>query len=275
MIYTTMEIKVDYQAMGVEEPPRPTKLTSYILDPKYLASVEWKVRPAVVICPGGGYEFTSPREAEPIAMKYCAAGFHCFILDYAIKPAGWPAACCELSKAVAYVRSIADQHGIDKDKIVVCGFSAGGHLAASLGVYYQDETVRKYSGVIGDENKPNGMILGYPVITDHDTHQGTHDNFVAGREEVKPLFGLENHVSKATPKTFIWHTFEDNAVPVVSTTRFVNALVENGIPCEVHIYPEGCHGLSLANQCTAGGPNGIVPAVQNWVDMSVTWMNNL
>lgn len=268
MIYNVQDFSVDYKAMGVAEPPRKTTLTSYILTP---SEVSWTVRPAVVICPGGGYSYTSAREAEPIAMKFLAAGFHCFILDYAVAPAGWPAPCCELSKAIAYVRSIADENGIDKNKVLVCGFSAGGHLAASIGVHYDKEIVRKFSGVTGLENKPDGMILGYPVITDHDTHEGTKTNFIAGREDVKELFGLENHVTKDTPKTFIWHTFADQAVPVVSTTRFVNALVENNVECEVHIYPRGGHGLSLANHIT--GP--VQEEVTNWIDMAITWINNL
>jgi len=269
MIYNKQEFGADYAAMGVREPPRKTTLTSYILTP---SEVEWTVRPAVIICPGGGYGFTSQREAEPIAMKFLAAGFHCFILDYAVAPTGWPAACCELSKAVGYVRSIADENGIDKKKVFVCGFSAGGHLAASIGVHYDKEIVRKFSDVKGEENKPNGMILCYPVITDHDTHQGTLNNFLAGRSEVKEFFGLENHVTKDTPKTFIWHTYDDQAVPVVSTTRFVSALIENGVECEAHIFPKGKHGLSLANKVTGDG--FIKDEVAPWIDMAIRWIND-
>ena len=130
MIHFEVDMSVDYKKMGCAEPVKAPKLTTYILDEAYLEATEWKERPAVIICPGGGYGFVSPREAEPIALRYCGAGFHTFILDYSTAPAGWPAACCELAKAVAYVRSIAEEHHIDKDKIVVCGFSAGGHLAA-------------------------------------------------------------------------------------------------------------------------------------------------
>ena len=267
MIYNVQDFSVDYEAMGVSSPSRKTTLTSYILTP---SEVSWTVRPAIIICPGGGYAFTSAREAEPIAMKFLSAGFHCFVLDYAVSPAGWPAPCCELSKAVKYVRQIADENGIDKDKVFVCGFSAGGHLAASIGVHYDKEIVRKFSGVEGLENKPNGMILCYPVITDHDTHMGTMDNFVAGREDVKQFFGLENYVNKDTPRTFIWHTFEDALVPVVSTTRFVNALVENGVECEAHIFPKGEHGLSLAEVQTGM----ILPEVAVWSDMAIRWINN-
>lgn len=276
MIKFEADMSVDYKAMGCAEPKKKPTLTAYIADQDCIESTEWKKRPAVIVCPGGGYEFVSPREADPIALRYSAAGFHAFILDYSVSPTGWPAACCELSKAVAYVRSIADEYNIDKDKIVVCGFSAGGHLAASIGVHYDKDIVKKFSGVTGDENKPNGMILGYPVITDNleKTHMGTHDRFVAGRAEAERFFGLEHHVNKNTPKTFIWHTYTDQAVPVYNTMAFATALMENGVQYEMHIFPEGYHGLSLGNKITCNSDLA-VPAVVPWMDMSITWLNNL
>lgn len=277
MIHFEVDMTVDYKKMGCAEPSKAPKLSAYILDEAYLQDTNWKERPAVIICPGGGYGFVSPREAEPIALRYCGAGFHAFVLDYSVAPTGWPAACCELSKAVAYVRSIAEEHHIDPNKIVVCGFSAGGHLAASLGVHYNKELIRTLSGVTGDENRPNGMILSYPVITDEreKTHTGTLDNFVAGRETALPYFGLEHHVTPDTPKTFLWHTFADGAVPVESSMRFASALLENGVPYELHIFPEGAHGLSLGNEITSAADGGIVPAVQPWMDLSITWLNQL
>ncbi|MBE5039857.1 alpha/beta hydrolase [Ructibacterium gallinarum] len=277
MLHFEVDMSVDYKAMGCAEPAKAPKLSAYILDERYLEDTNWKTRPAVVICPGGGYGFVSPREAEPIAMRYCGAGYHAFVLDYSIAPTGWPAACCELSKAVAYVRSIAEEHHIDKDKIAVCGFSAGGHLAASLGVYYDEEMILKYSGAEAGENRPNGMILGYPVITGEEekTHMGTLQNFMAGREEVRPYFPLEEHVTPKTPKTFLWHTFSDGAVPVESSMRFAAALLKNRVEYELHIFPEGEHGLSLANKITASTPGGIIPAVQPWVDMSIRWLAQL
>lgn len=267
MIYNVEEISVDYAAMGVSEPDKKTTLTSYILTP---GEVEWKVRPAVIICPGGGYAYTAAHEAEPIAMKFLSAGFHCFVLDYAVAPTSWPAQCCELSKVIAYVRSIADENGIDKTKVFVCGFSAGGHVAASIGVHYDNEIVRKFSGVTGLENKPDGMILCYPVISEHNMHKNSYMRFVGENEEAKKFFSLENFVTKDTPKTFIWHTFADATVPVENTTRFVNALVENKVECEVHIYPKGRHGLALANNVTGA----VLEKVAGWIDMAISWINN-
>lgn len=274
MINNVININVDYAAMGVKPSPRQTTLTTYILDEQNIMSSENKKRPAVVICPGGGYEFTSPREAEPIAMKYCAAGFHAFVLDYSIAPSAWPAAVCELSKAVAYVRKISEANNIDRNKIFVCGFSAGGHLAASLGVHFNHPDVLKFSGVSEGENRPDGVILGYPVITGEleRTHKGTINNFVGGREEVRPLASLENYVTENTPDMFIWHTFADSCVPVISSLRLANALEAKGVKFELHIYPNGEHGLSTADAITCT-KESCVPAVTNWVDMSIRWIN--
>lgn len=277
MINKVINIDVDYKAMGVEPSPRQTTLTTYILDERTIKTSYMNKRPAVIICPGGGYECTADREAEPIAMKYCGAGFHSFILDYSVKPAGFPAALSELSKAVSYVKSIADENYIDKDKIFVIGFSAGGHLAASLAVHFNHPDVLKFAGINEGENKPAGVILSYAVITAEEgkTHQGTIDNFSAGRDDVREIASLEKFVTPETPKCFIWHTFADTTVPVASALRFATALDENNVEFEMHIYPEGCHGLALSNYVTAFGDATDISAVQNWIDMSVRWIKEL
>ncbi len=274
MINKVINIDIDYAAMGVEPSPRQTTLTTYILDDRNINISIWKKRPAVIICPGGGYEYTSEREAEPIAMHYLSAGFHSFVLDYSVAPSGYPAALCELSKAVAYVKSIADENNIDKDKIFVIGFSAGGHLAASLGVHFDRPEVKQFTGLKDGENKPCGILLSYPVITAEEgkCHQGSIDAFSAGREDVRELSYLERYVTPDTPPCFIWHTFTDNVVPVISSLRFANALEENGVPFELHIYPDGPHGLSTADEVSAAYPEGVVPAAQNWIDMSIRWI---
>lgn len=278
MINKIINIDVDYNAMGVEKSPRQTTLTTYILDQEPIALSKVKKRPAVIVCPGGGYSYTSPREAEPIALKYCSAGFHSFVLDYSVAPAGFPAAVCELSKAVVYVKNIADEYSIDADKIYVVGFSAGGHLVASLGVHFNHPDVKKFAGVDGKENKPAGIILGYPVITAEDdkTHWGTINNFCAGREELRELASLEKHITPETPTTFLWHTYSDAGVPVANSLRFAAALEENGVKFEMHIYPDGPHGLSLGNWITDSHPEDMSESpVQNWIDMSIRWITDM
>lgn len=275
MINNVININVDYAAMKVKPSPRQTTLTTYILDGRNVIRSVNSKRPAVIVCPGGGYSFTSEREAEVVALKYCAAGFHSFVLDYSIAPSSWPAAVCELSKAVAYVRSIAEENNIDRDRIFVVGFSAGGHLVASLGVHHSHPDVLKYSGVAEGENIPAGILLGYPVITGEieRTHSGTITNFIGGKDEVQELAWLENHVTDKTPQSFIWHTFTDSLVPVISSLRFAAALEEHGVKFELHIFPEGPHGLSLAHEISATDESQVVPAAQSWMDMSIRWIN--
>ncbi len=277
MQHYQVDMSVDYKALGFAPPETNPKLTTYILTDDPLTRTIEPLRPAVIICPGGGYTRVSSREAEPVALRYNAAGFHAFVLDYSVAPTGWPVACCELSKAIAYVRSIADEHHIDKNKIVVCGFSAGGHLAASIGVHYDKEIVKQYSGITEEENKPNGMILAYPVIVNGEhTHPGTKERFLAGRgDDVEQFYGLDEHVTCDTPKTFLWHTYTDKGVMVENSLHLALALRKHGVSLEMHIFSEGEHGLSLANELTATDPSQMVPSVQPWVDLSIAWIKRL
>lgn len=272
-----INIDVDYEAMGVEPSPRQTTLTQYLVDDTEIIPVsQWKKRPAVVVCPGGAYAFTSKREGAPISYRFAAAGFNVFELNYSIAPSMWPAAICELSKTIAYIKNTADETNTDADKIFVCGFSAGGHLAASIGVHYNHPDVLKFSGVKEGENKPTGLILSYPVITSEEgkTHQGSIDNITGGKAELKELMSLEKYVTRDTPQCFIWHTFTDDGVPVVNSLSFANALEENGVPFELHIYPNGPHGLSLADESVAGDDYGIRPEIQGWIDNAIRWIKN-
>ncbi len=276
MINKTINIDVDYDKMGVSKSPRQTTLTTYILEKNNIEPSIWKKRPAVIICPGGGYSITSSREAEPIAFKYASAGFHAFILNYSVAPSAWPAAITELSKSIVYVRSIADEYLIDSDKIFVAGFSAGGHLAASVGVHYNHEDVIKYSGADGINNKPNGIILGYPVITSEKeyAHQGSIDNITGGNKDLVPLMSLENYVTPETPEMFIFHTFADATVPVKNSLYMANALEKNHVKFELHIYPDGGHGLSLSNEVSAHDINQVIKPVADWIDLSVRWIKD-
>lgn len=276
MVINKYDMSVDYAALGSNAPCEAASLTSYILSPKQVEATVWDKRPAVIVCPGGGYRSRSMRESEPVVMKYCAAGFHSFLMDYSVAPTGWPAPLCELSKAVKTVRSLADEYPIDTNKIFVCGFSAGGHLAASLGVHGQNPIIKSGSGISGDENMPNGLILCYPVITGDDgfTHRGTRENFSEGMKSEKlKYFSLEKFVTPSTPKSFIWHTFEDDSVPVYSSMRFAEALLENGVEYELHIYPSGRHGLALGERQTTAEGKHFKPYVSNWIDMSIEWIN--
>lgn len=225
-------------------------------------------RAAIVICPGGGYSMCSPREAEPIALNLCNAGFSCFVLDYCVAPIRYPEALKDVSAAIRLVRKNAEKWAIYPDKIAVCGFSAGGHLAASIATLWNSEP-----GIMcGGENKPNALILAYPVILWGDkAHKGSFHCLLgsdASEEEYEKL-SLEKRVSENTPPSFIWHTFEDTCVPVENSLSFAGALRKNNIPFELHIYPKGGHGLSLATE-EVGSPN---PHVSGWAGLCAEWLN--
>ena len=231
-------------------------------------------RPAIVICAGGGYAFTADREAVPIALRFLDLGFQTFVLRYSCVPnTAFPGALLELAASVALVRDHAEEWSIDPDKIFVCGFSAGGHLAASLGVFWDREFVAPSLGRAAADVRPNGMILGYPVITSGKfAHTGSINNVLLDRrtDETWALMSLEKQVTASTVPAFIWHTVADDAVPVENSLMFAAALRENGVPFALHITPDGRHGLSLAQTET-----GMVEEQLNdWPAWCAAWIRS-
>ena len=156
------------------------------------------------------------------------------------------------------------------------GFSAGGHLAASLGVFWNTEELAGITGMDNQMIRPNGMILNYPVITSGEFgHEESFRNLLGDcYEELKNQMSLEFQVTEDTPKTFIWHTFEDQTVLLDNTLLFVQALYKKGIPVEYHVFPQGPHGLGLANELTANeNGRGIVRACEPWSALAGKWLN--
>lgn len=238
-------------------------LTSYILSGA-------RLRPAVLICPGGGYGFLSPREDEAVALQFTAAGFHVFVLHYTVKPEFYRRPLLEVSQAVKVIRSRSQEWNLDPEKIAVCGFSAGGHLAASLGVHWHNLEV-------APENKPNALILSYPVISMGEfTHAGSRNNLLGPDPSEERLLemSLEEQVSSQTPPTFLWHTVADPVVPVENSLFFANALRKHNRPFELHIYPNGPHGLSLAITETDDS-RGTDPHVATWMGLAIEWLKGL
>lgn len=242
-------------------------MTTYILDN---ILPDQKKRPLVLIFPGGGYGYRTPREGEPIALEFNAAGFHAAVVEYSVN-SPYPQSLKDASDAVVYVREHAAKWNVDSEKIFVCGSSAGAHLAASIGIMADKEAGIAYGK---GRNKPNGMILCYPVISSGKfAHRGSFDNISAVTDELLEKTSLELQVDKSTPAAFIWHTFADNAVPVENSLLLADAMRKNDIPFELHIYPEGHHGLSLATELTAEDPDGVVPHIQNWISLAKEWIN--
>jgi acetyl esterase/lipase len=238
-----------------------------------------RTRPLVIICPGGGYRFVSDREAEPVAIQLNAMGFHTCILRYTVFPAKFPIALTQLANAVVYVRQHAKEWNVNSDKIIIAGFSAGGHLAASMGTLWHEKFLEDIMEMPKENYQPNGMILSYPVITSGQyAHRDSIQALLQDRyDELVDKMSLEKQVTEFTPPAFIWHTFEDNVVPIENALLFTQAMNEKKIPFELHVYPKGGHGLSLATEETRSiydkGP--LQSECQNWITMAGTWIRNL
>ena len=250
------------------------RLDIFIQDPSDEIAV--KKRPMIVICPGGGYEYTSAREAEPIAFRFMAEGYNCSILYYSCAPARYPVSLLELAESVRYIRKNASKWHVDKNSLVVMGFSAGAHLAASLGCFWKSPEILKGIGLTGDPKiiRPDGQILCYPVITSGSyAHKGSFDNLCGSNKTLRKKLSLENAVNADTPPAFIWHTYTDESVPVENSLMFVNALRRNNIPTEFHMYASGGHGLSLSKDITLSmRGTEMVPAVSSWTDLVSVWL---
>ena len=236
----------------------------YILDCEITLG-QFAKRPAVVICPGGGYMYCSPREAEPIALAYAARGFHAFILRYSV---GWEAGgfrpLQEISWLIGYLRECAEQWHVDPDKIIACGFSAGGHLALSAGLLAA--------------NKPNAMILGYPAASAPNMPgMDFMLKLLEGRQEVTDAdaqkYDLVSFITKDAPPVFIAATAQDlltahGALPIARKYS------DLGKQYELHIFQYGPHGYALANEVSADGSiNNVDTAIAQWHELSVQWLH--
>ncbi|MEO1780491.1 alpha/beta hydrolase [Enterococcus diestrammenae] len=234
-------------------------------------------RPAVVICPGGGYGMVSDREAEAVALEMVAKGYQAFVLTYSVAPAVFPKALVQLAKAVAHVRQQAVEYAVDPEKIVVAGFSAGGHLAASLGVFWQADFLQQKLEASSSLWQPNALLLAYPVISAKEFgHQDSFKNLLQERYEERLAYSLEDQVTSSVPPTFIWHTMEDGLVLVKNSFVFVEALQEHGVPVEFHAFMKGGHGLSLGTwETQSNGVYGIEKNIQSWPQLFATWLECL
>lgn len=263
-----------YKKIALDERYPDADLTLYVHDDAEAAL------PMVVVCPGGGYRFLSGREASPIAEYYYNAGLNACVLRYSIgKNAANYAPMIEVGMAIKYIRENAEALGVLPNAIFTCGFSAGGHLAAAAGILWDRPEVLM---VVGEDNlgvsRPNGMILSYPVITSGpETHRGSIAHLCGNKDytvEEGERFSLDLHVKPETPTMFIWHTCGDRGVHIHNITRLMESYIQNGIPFEAHIYPEGPHGMSLASEETwEGKPEMVDPHVATWIDLSVEWVN--
>lgn len=251
------------------------KLTGYLNEPIMEMENRREGFPAVVVCPGGGYRMISKRESDPVALRYLAAGYQVFILEYSI---GGDAAnfnpLRELSESIAWIRENSKEFAVQEESIAVCGFSAGGHLAASSATLWNNPRFYEKSRDFQGRNKPNAVILSYAVmVADKFAHSDSISNVSGsqpGSEEYE-FFSLDKHVGEHTPPAFIWHTVEDGAVPVENALAMMCALQKAGISYEAHIFPKGNHGISV---CT-NEVGSFDPYNARWMDMSIQWLGKI
>lgn len=226
-------------------------------------------RGAVLVCPGGGYVRRAPHEAAPVAMRFRAAGIHGFVVHYRVAPNRHPAPFLDAIRALRLIRHHATGWKVDPDRVAILGFSAGGHLAATAGVH--SDLLPPGIGDAPDHEKsrPDALVLCYPVISAGKfAHQGSFRSLLGDDEsqELRHLLSLERHVTAETPPTFLWHTVDDDGVPVDNSLLFAAALREQGVSFEMHLYPHGRHGLGLAPE---------IPHVATWAELCCQWLHGM
>lgn len=234
-------------------------------------------RPALIICPGGGYRFLSDREGEPVALRFAGLGFAAFLLRYHVAPlARWPVPQRQLLAAVAYVRDNCARYHVDPHAVAVMGFSAGGHLAGSAGLMWNRQELYRPLRHRPAAFRPDGVILGYPVVTGGAfARRESLENLLGERYgELLELVSLEKRVTRQAPPFFIWHTADDTCVPVENSLLLDRALRARGVESELHIYPSGGHAQSLADSAVfAPGEDWRVSApCAVWVDRCAAWL---
>ncbi len=221
------------------------------------------LRPGVLVVPGGGYQHVSPREGDPVALQFAAAGYHTAVLHYTVGAGAQNfLPLRQISEAIGLLRENAAEWNILPDKIAVCGFSAGGHLALSAAVL----------SLPGGEaqHRPNAVLLGYPVISAGEyAHRGSFRMLSGSDDPVdwKP-FSLEDKITAEVPPVFVWHTMEDETVPVENTLLLAGALRRAGVPCEVHLFQKGAHGSSISTPEV----NAADPHRNHWVKLALEWL---
>ncbi len=250
------------------------RLDAYLADP-----VREYTRRAVLVIPGGGYgAVCSDREGEPIALAFIAHGYNAFVLHYTVgrkKP--YPAQLREASKALAHIRTHAQEYGIDPGKIFAVGFSAGGHLAGSLGTMWHREEARADAGFAFGENRPDGVMLIYPVVSAVEPYSnwGTIFNLWCTdrpTEEQKKLVSLELAVDERSAPLFVAHTSNDQDVDVRNSLVLAAAYRAHGLQFEMHIYPDAPHGVALGNDITrCGVAKWSDPRIARWVEDAAAW----
>lgn len=247
-------------AIGNEPQDIPT-ITPYLPQNKTTNAV-------ILVCPGGGYSSLSiPQEGVPVVEWLNSLGISAFLLKYRISPRyRQPASFQDVTRAVRTIRSRAGEWNLDPNKIGIIGFSAGGHLASTVGTHFDNGNLQAKDPIEKVSSRPDLMALIYPVITMFEfTHAGSNKALLGENptEDVKKFYSSELNVTKETPPTFVVHALGDKTVPVENSLLFISALRKAGVEFELHIYEKGRHGFGIAAND---------PIIASWKDRYLDWL---
>lgn len=226
---------------------------------------------AVVIFPGGAYRaLAGDLEGGEVAHWFAAHGFQAFILSYRLTSHGYvlPVPLLDARRAIQTVRARARDYDIDPNRIVVIGFSAGGHLAALAGTQFIAGKPESEDAIERVSSRPDYLVLGYPwigAISPDDSHLSYCKifNLTDHCEALRAAYSPDLFVTKDTPPTFWYHTFDDKTVPVQQGLSFYEALVKAGVSAEAHIFAHGAHGSGLGKGD---------PALDQWPNLLENWL---
>ena len=275
MRFEILHLRDTFPVLG--EAGRDATLTAYLPDNLSEMNRENELRPCLLICPGGGYEFCSQRESEPIALHFLPEGFNVFILNYSTAPHRYPAQLCEVAASMELLYQHADAWHCDTTRIAIMGFSAGGHLAAHYSNAYSCTEVR---AVFPNSHPVSAAILCYPVITADSAwaHMGSFDALTGKSERTADeiqKFSCDRLVSAKTPPTFLWHTAADATVPVMNSLLYAQALAAHHVSFELHVYPQGGHGLSTCDRQTLDEVLSEHEYDRTWLACAKHWLHSI
>jgi len=233
---------------------------------------EYPKRPAVMVIPGGGYEYCSDRENEPVVTSFLQKGYHTFLLKYSCgEDARNNNPFKDAAKAMHEIRSHAEEWGIMADKVAVCGFSAGGHLTGTLGILSRQEDFCPELEWSREEIKPNAMILSYPVITSGEfAHRSSFEMLTGCAQDCEATrrYSLEKYVTDKVPPTFVWHNVDDMYVPMENSLLLVQQLQKYKVPYEAHFFKSGGHGVSVSTkEVNVDNKHGA-----HWMKLATEWL---
>lgn len=262
-------------------------------------------RPGIILAPGGAYLIHATREKEGAALEFLAKGYNVFLLEYSLgfssrevkeggaqaldSAARYPLPVLEMMEAIHYVKEHREDLNLDASRLFLMGFSAGAHVCASCGVFWDSPHLTRQLSFTpaAEELRATGMVLCYPLL--NPTPERTVEindpaapdtKFVreflfqtqAPSREQRNAVDLAKQVTPAAIPAFLWHSADDPVVSAVDSTRFVLAMQRSGVNCEYHLFESGGHGLALANVVYAHGPEDVRPDIAVWTGLAHRWM---